>query len=147
MKEMAKKRESLSWLRESVSRDEDLIIRTAPSRDAVARSFETGEQYGLDRLNVTEKIASFLGEIAGDIIHNSNIKGILLTGGDTAMKTAQSLKISGVVLHDEIVHGIPYGYFEGEEYKDVIIVSKAGGFGGEDAIFLVLNFLNMHDQN
>jgi uncharacterized protein YgbK (DUF1537 family) len=45
------------------------------------------------------------------------------------------------VLHDEIVHGIPYGYFEGEEFKEIIIVSKAGGFGGEDAIFLVLNFL------
>ena len=125
----------------SVSRDEDLIIRTAPSRDAVTRSFETGEQYGLDRFNVTEKIATFLGEVAGKIIQNSNIKGILLTGGDTAIKTAQSLKIKGVVLHDEIVHGIPYGYFEGEEYKEVIIVSKAGGFGGEDAIFLVLNFL------
>ena len=125
----------------SVSRNEDLIIRSAPSRDAVTKSFETGEQYGLDRFNVSEKIASFLGEIAGDIIRNINIKGILLTGGDTAIKTAQSLKISGVILRNEIVHGIPYGYFEGEEYKDVIIVSKAGGFGGEDAIFLVLNFL------
>ncbi len=48
----------------SVSRDEDLIIRTAPSRDAVTRSFETGEQYGLDKLSVTEKIATFLGSCA-----------------------------------------------------------------------------------
>ena len=82
-----------------------------------------------------------LEKLAGEIIQNINIKGILLTGGDTAIKTAQSLNISGVILHDEIVHGIPYGYFEGEEYKEIIIVSKAGGFGGEDAIFLVLNFL------
>jgi uncharacterized protein YgbK (DUF1537 family) len=131
----------LELVKGSVSRDEDLIIRTAPSRDAVTRSFETGEQYGLDRSKVTEKIASFLGEIAGDIIQNSYIKGILLTGGDTAINTIQSLKISGVVLHDEIVHGIPYGYFEGEDYKEIMIVTKAGGFGGEDAIFLVLNFL------
>ena len=27
-----------------------------------------------------------------------------------------------------------------EQYKNIIIVSKAGGFGGEDAIFRVLNF-------
>jgi uncharacterized protein YgbK (DUF1537 family) len=131
----------LEQVKGSVSRDEDLIIRTAPSRDAVTRSFETGEQYGLDKLSVTEKIATFLGEVAGEIIQSCDIKGILLTGGDTAMKTARSLRISEVVLHDEIVHGIPYGYFEGEEFKEIIIVSKAGGFGGEDAIFLVLNFL------
>jgi len=36
---------------------------------------------------------------------------------------------------------IPHGYFEGEEYKEIIIVSKAGGSGGEDPVFLVLNFL------
>jgi uncharacterized protein YgbK (DUF1537 family) len=131
----------LELARESVSRGEDLIIRSAPSRDAVAKSFETGEEYGLDRFKVSETIASFLGEIAGNIIQNINIKGMLLTGGDTAIKTAQNLNISGVILQDEIVHGIPYGYFEGEEYKDIIIVSKAGGFGDEDAIFLVLNFI------
>ena len=131
----------LELVKGSVSNGEDLIIRTAPSRDAVTRSFETGEQYGLDRFKVAEKIAAFLGEVAGEIILNSFIKGILLTGGDTAVKTTQTLNISGVVLHDEIAHGIPYGYFEGDEYKEIIIVSKAGGFGDEDAIFLVLNFL------
>ena len=45
------------------------------------------------------------------------------------------------MLKDEIVHGIPYGYFADDQYRDIIVVSKAGGFGGEDAIFLVLNFL------
>jgi uncharacterized protein YgbK (DUF1537 family) len=53
----------------------------------------------------------------------------------------QKASISGVILRDEIVHGIPYGYFADEEYKDIILVSKAGGFGGEDAIFRVLNFI------
>jgi uncharacterized protein YgbK (DUF1537 family) len=135
------KQRILRLAEESVSREEDLIISSAPSRDAVTKSFETGEEYGFDRFKVSETIASFLGEIARDIIQKINIKGILLTGGDTAIKTAQSLNISGVILRDEIVHGIPYGYFEGEEYKEIIIVSKAGGFGDEDAIFLVLNFL------
>jgi D-threonate/D-erythronate kinase len=135
------KRRIMNLAGESVSRGEDFIIRSAPTRDAVTKSFETGEEYGLDRFMVSETIASFLGELGGEIIQNINIKGILLTGGDTAIKTAQSLNISGILLKDEIVHGIPYGYFIGEEYQDIIIVSKAGGFGDEDAIFLVLNFL------
>jgi D-threonate/D-erythronate kinase len=120
---------------------EDLIIRSAPTREAVNRTFEAGEEAGIDRFAISETIAYFLGEIARDIIDNIGIKGILLTGGDTAYKTAKCLNVSGVVLIDEIEHGIPYGYFAEEKYRDLIIVSKAGGFGNEDAIFRVLNFL------
>jgi uncharacterized protein YgbK (DUF1537 family) len=108
----------------------------------VSRSFEQGQKYGLTRSDVSELIALFLGEIARDIIQNVKINGVLLTGGDTAIKTAQSLEISGTIIHDEIQPGIPYGYFIEEQYKNIIIVSKAGGFGSEDAIFQVLNFLS-----
>ncbi len=125
----------------SFSVNEDLIIRSAPSRESVANSFETGERYGFDRYRVSESIATFLGNTAGEIIRSLNIRGMLLTGGDTAIKTLQSLNISGVILQDEIIHGIPFGHFTGEEFKNPIIVSKAGGFGTEDAIFRVLNFL------
>jgi D-threonate/D-erythronate kinase len=135
------KKRILALTAESVSRGEDIIIRSAPTRDAVTRTFETGEGYGLDRFKVSESVASFLGEIASEIIKGIKIKGILLTGGDTAIKTVQNLNISGVILQDEIVHGIPYGYFAEEEYNETFIVSKAGGFGGDDAIFRVLNFL------
>jgi uncharacterized protein YgbK (DUF1537 family) len=135
------KKRVLKLAEEAVSRGDDLIIRSAPTRDAVAKSFEAGREYGLDEFKVSDTIASFLGELGRDIIQTINIKGILLTGGDTAIKTAQSLNISGLVLRDEIVHGIPFGYFSDDQYRDMIVVSKAGGFGGEDAIFLVLNFL------
>ena len=131
----------LKLAEEAAAKGEDLIIRSAPTRDAVTKSFETGEEYGLDNFKITETIASFLGELGRDIIQGLNIKGIVLTGGDTAIKVAQSLNISGLMLKDEIVHGIPYGYFADDQYRDIIVVSKAGGFGGEDAIFLVLNFL------
>ena len=92
------KKRVLDKVEECVAMDEDLIIRTAPSRESVTKSFETGEKYGMDRFSVSESIASFLGETTGDIIRNFNIKGILLTGGDTAIKTAQNLNISGVIL-------------------------------------------------
>jgi len=134
------KKRILDKVEECVNRDEDLIIRTAPTREAVTNSFETGERYGMDRFAVSESIASFLGETTGDIIRKFNMKGILLTGGDTAIKTAINLNVSGIILKDEIIHGIPFGHYADEQYKNIIIVSKAGGFGSEDAIFRVLNF-------
>jgi uncharacterized protein YgbK (DUF1537 family) len=120
---------------------EDIIIRSAPSKAYVSWSFEQGQKYGLTGFDVSEIIALFLGEIARDIIHEIKINGLVLTGGDTAIKVAQSLNISGVNIHSEIQPGIPCGNFIEQQYKHIIIVSKAGGFGSEDAIFQVLNFL------
>lgn len=135
------KKRILAIAAESVSNGEDLIIRSAPSREAVTYTFEAGEASGLDRFSVSESVADFLGEIASDIIQNTGIKGILLTGGETAFKTARCLNISGLILQDEIEHGIPFGHYSDEKYRNTVIVSKAGGFGNEDAIFRVLNFL------
>lgn len=95
----------------------------------------------MDRFKVSETIASFLGEVARNIIQEININGIFFTGGDTAIKAAQCLNISGTIIQDEILPFIPYGYFAEERYKNIIIASKAGGFGNEDAIYHVLNFL------
>lgn len=119
----------------------DVIIRSASSKEIVKKSFETGEKYGLSRLNVSEIIASFMGEIAMFVIQEINVNGILLTGGDTAIQAVECLSVSGTLIQDEILPGIPYGHFIEDQYKNVIIVTKAGGFGEEDAIVKVLNFL------
>jgi uncharacterized protein YgbK (DUF1537 family) len=121
---------------------DDIIIRSARSKPFVSECIELGKKYGLTGSDVSEIIALFLGEIARDIIQVVKINGILLTGGDTAIKTAQSLKISGTIIHDEIEAGIPYGHFIEDQYRNITIVSKAGGFGSEDAIYRVLKFLS-----
>lgn len=128
-------------IKESSLKGEDVIIRSAPSKDIVKKSFEEGQKYGFDKLKVCETIASFLGEISRHIIQEIKINGMLFTGGDTAIKAAQGLNISGTIIQDEILPGIPYGYFDEQQYKDIIIATKAGGFGDKDAIFQVLKFL------
>ncbi len=135
------KKRIIDIARECVSEGEDLIIRSAPTKESVKNTFEEGEEAGIDRFTISEAIALFLGEVARDIIRDIGIKGIVLTGGDTAYKAVKCLDISGFVLHDEIEHGIPYGYFTEEKFRDLILVSKAGGFGNEDTIFRILNFL------
>jgi 2-keto-3-deoxygluconate transporter len=131
----------INIIKESSQKGEDIIIRSASSKDIVDKCFEKGQEYGLDRFQVSEIISSFLGEIARYIIQEIRINGILFTGGDTAIKAAQCLNISGTIIHDEIIPGVPYGHFAEEQYKNIIIVSKAGGFGNEDALIQVLNFL------
>ena len=140
-KQQQEKKRILSLIKESSQTGQDIIIRSATSKAMVAKSFEQGQKYGLTRLQVSDTIASFLGEIARYVIQEIKINGVLFTGGDIAIKATQCLKISGTMIQDEILPGIPYGYFIDEAYKDIMIASKAGGFGDEDAIFQVLNFL------
>ena len=128
-------------IKESSQTGQDIIIRSAASKAVVAKSFEQGQKYGLTRLQVSDTIANFLGEIARYVIQEIKINGVLFTGGDIAIKAAQCLDISGTMIQDEILPGIPYGYFIDEPYRNITIASKAGGFGDEDAIFQVLNFL------
>jgi 2-keto-3-deoxygluconate permease len=135
------KKRIIDLIKNSSLKGEDIIIRSAPKKDTVIKSFEKGKEHGLNNFEVSETVASFLGEIARYIIQEIKIKGILFTGGDTAIKAAQCLNISGTIILDEILPGVPYGYFAEEQYKNIIIVTKAGGFGNEDAIFQVLNFL------
>jgi uncharacterized protein YgbK (DUF1537 family) len=125
----------------------DVIIRSSPSGRSVSESFELGQKYGLSRCDISEIIAVFLGEIAGDIIRHININGILLTGGDTAIKTVEFLKVSGITLQNEVQAGIPCGHFIEEQFRNITIISKAGGFGSEDAVFQVLKFLTSRSRS
>jgi uncharacterized protein YgbK (DUF1537 family) len=140
-KKEAEKKRILKLAEKQIDAGEDLIIRSASSPESVRKCLETGRKLGLDDFKVSDAVADFLGELAGEIILKMSIKTIILTGGDTAIKTLNSLNINGIVVKDEILHGIPYGYFNDEKFRDLMVVTKAGGFGGEDAIVQILNFL------
>lgn len=140
-RQQQERRRIIALIRESTERGDHVIIRSASSREMVEESFQTGQKYGMGRAQVSETIASFLGDIARHVVQDMDINGLLLTGGDTAISAARKLNISGTVIQDEIVPGVPYGFFADEPYKDITIVTKAGGFGEEDAIFRVLSFL------
>jgi len=135
------KKRILTLAEKSITAGEDVIIRSASSPGSVKKCLEKGRKLGMDDFIVSDIVANFLGGLAGEIILKKGLKGIVLTGGDTAIKTLNALNINGIVVKDEILHGIPYGYFNDEKYGDLLVVTKAGGFGGEDAIIKILNFL------
>ncbi|NMC36708.1 MAG: four-carbon acid sugar kinase family protein [Bacteroidales bacterium] len=127
-------------INESCSEEKDIIIRSSPSRDSVRSSIEQGHQKGFTPVEVSENIALFLGELTREIIETFSVNGIVLTGGDTAIKTVNALKVSGTVIQKEIEPGIPYGNFIDKKFRNITVVTKAGGFGSREAILRILNF-------
>ncbi len=135
------KRRIMDIASEVISTGDDLIIRSISSSDTVKKWLIKGNELGMDDLMVSDAIAGFLGSLAAEIISRNNLKGVVLTGGDTAIHTLHSLNVSGIIVKDEILHGIPSGRFTDDKYRDLIVVTKAGGFGEEDALIKILKYL------
>ena len=57
-----------------------------------------------------------------------------LIGGDGARETLAQLGASGIRIVDSLVEGIPLGVLIGGEADGTPVFTKAGGFGGEDAL-------------
>ena len=84
-----------------------------------------------------------LGRLARQIVENCPrpVRGLILTGGDTALAVFQELGIAAVRLIDEILPGIPYSRVINGEFANLYIVTKAGAFGDENALVRCIDFL------
>ncbi|MCZ6680982.1 MAG: four-carbon acid sugar kinase family protein [Candidatus Poribacteria bacterium] len=69
------------------------------------------------------------------------VHGLVLTGGDTASFVFGVMEASGIRLEDEILTGIPWGLVVGGGADGLPVCTKAGGFGDEDALVTVVDFL------
>ena len=118
----------LGAVKETSEKGEDIVIRSAATKDVVTKSFEAGKSKGIDSFKVSEIIATFLGGITRSILIGAEVNGLVITGGDIAIKTARCLDANGMIINGEILPGIPFGYFVGEQGKDVKVATKAGGF-------------------
>jgi uncharacterized protein YgbK (DUF1537 family) len=75
------------------------------------------------------------------ILVDTPVRGVILSGGDTAEMVCRALKATAIVLEREIVPGIPWGWLLGGAAGRLPIATKAGGFGNLDALVVVSDFL------
>ncbi len=123
------------------SQREDTVIRTVRSREDIEKAQKLGAQKGLDLSGTGEHISCFLGDVTREICSTIKLGGLILTGGDTAIKVADVMNISFVIIIDEVLPGIPLSYFISDTYGDIPIVTKAGAFGKENTIVKIIDFL------
>jgi D-threonate/D-erythronate kinase len=78
---------------------------------------------------------------------DSSVRGMVLSGGDTAETVCRILKATGIKLEREIVPGIPWGWLRSGAFESMAIATKAGGFGDVDALAVVANFLAAREKD
>ncbi len=68
-------------------------------------------------------------------------RGVILSGGDTALVVCRSVGAKGIRLEREILRGIPLGRLAGGMAHGMPVVTKAGGFGDRGTLALLAGFL------
>jgi len=82
--------------------------------------------------------ARALGEEVQVLSASMRPDGLVLVGGHTARQVCQRLQVAGISLNGELAPGVPFGKLIGGVWDQVPVVTKAGGFGGPDALLDVV---------
>lgn len=90
-------------------------------------------------------IAKKIGEVVLSVLKESHLDisefALILTGGDTAMSVLNLLKIEGMGIDGEILKGIVIGHLIGGKWDGLKVVTKAGAFGEEGALWKIIGIL------
>jgi len=109
----------------------------------IRQAQQVGKQHGFDEREVSNLISQALGEVAAKLLDVFEIKGLVLTGGDTAKQVCNQLGITGFKLIDEVEIGIPLGKTVGK--RELYAITKAGAFGTERSLLHSIKKLQGED--
>jgi len=87
----------------------------------------------LDGLH-SDRVAEKLGALTAAVVRRAHAAGVVATGGDGARQVVNELGANGVALIDEVTGGMPIGTLTGGASAGLPVVTKAGGFGGDDVL-------------
>jgi len=125
----------------AIKGNHDLVIHTdAIYNEEKSINKKLMLKYHLSFRGLEIKIKTFLGELTSKIVENSYVRNLILTGGDVALGVCKELNISNMNILDELLPGIPLAIANYKDYK-LNIITKAGGFGKEDALYNLINKL------
>jgi len=91
---------------------------------------------------VVKSLSSFRQTIR-EIVGGTRVEGLVLVGGETAAQACQALGAKVMVIEDEASSGLACARMLDGENKGLRIVTKAGGFGNEDALVRAVSFLKL----
>jgi len=119
---------------EAITRGRDIIITLARSKDKGLDIQRFSRELNMDYTEAAKEILSFLGEASRAIAENCRNFGLILVGGDTAIRVMNAMGAYGIKTEEEVLPGIPIGMILGGRSDGLLIITKAGGFGREDAL-------------
>ena len=125
----------------SEGKDVILLSSSSYSVNEFRKTEECARRKGYSGKEMADYAQDLLGKIAMLVLENSTVSGLFLSGGDTAIGCIRNLGAVGSEIESEIAAGIPLTRLLGGRFDGLKAVTKAGAFGGEDAIYFSLRKL------
>ena len=75
------------------------------------------------------------------ILSSGKFGGLFLSGGDIAVAVCRCLSVAAISVLGEVEPGVPAGEFLGGSFQGMRVVTKAGGFGTEEALVKSILYL------
>jgi|GEM_PF-3375881 Uncharacterized protein conserved in bacteria len=112
-----------------IAAGQDLLLMADNDPETVKSTKSKGKILGLDELTVSRLVSATLAEITLEIVEQTNLKRLIIAGGDTSGTLCRKLGITGNIVLQEIEPGLPSGLALG---RPMLIVLKSGSFGKPD---------------
>jgi len=124
-----------------LQQEQHCVLRTCRNEQDRLKIDNLCLHYHLTRQELGEAIGQSLGTITQQIINQSRIGGLFLTGGDIAIAVARALGAQGYRIAQEVMPCVPCGTFVNSDIDDLPVITKAGGFGDESTLRDALYFI------
>jgi uncharacterized protein YgbK (DUF1537 family) len=137
-------KDQISWkdslikeLREITASDdiEGVVLTVPHDHESIDKIKANSNQLGISPEDLPKKIALALSQATLTFLDITPVKGFIITGGDTATAVMNILGGKGLDLFSEVSPGIPIGRMVGGKYNQYPVITKAGGFGGREALW------------
>jgi uncharacterized protein YgbK (DUF1537 family) len=124
-----------------------VLLHSADARSDIDRAMAAGERAGVDGETIRRRITNALAAGAAEIVRDGQPSNLFLTGGSTARAVLDNLDATALhMAGEEVAPGIPLATINGGIADGVTAVTKAGGFGNEQAIIKSLARLGLSDE-
>ena len=122
-----------------LDRQKHVVLYSSASPATIQSARTQGREHGMDAAQVSNAISRALGNTAARIVKQCGISKLVLTGGDTARQVIMHLGAGQFELIAEIEAGVPVGRLS--VHKEIHAITKAGGFGGDEALLRAIRVL------
>ncbi|HFZ8995629.1 TPA: four-carbon acid sugar kinase family protein [Citrobacter freundii] len=116
------------------------VIRTVSRPEQRLEIDTLCQRHHFTRQQLGESISLFLGELTQAVLQQISPSALYLSGGDVAIAIARSLGANGFCIKGQLANCVPYGYLL-NCYPDMLVMTKAGGFGDEKTLAEVIRFI------
>lgn len=86
-------------------------------------------------------LPAFIAEVVAGLLASHGFAGLFLSGGDIALEVCRRLLVSAIRVYGEVEPGVPAGELLGGQGGGIRVVTKAGGFGTEEALVKSIAYL------